>query len=318
MFPGNVISSSETQNLKTIRPEVSVVVYVDNHLDNAAQMYAYVANFLLETGKEFEFIFMDDGTNTQIYSEMESVQGFVRNARVIRLPRNYGPSTAMPVGFRHARGKYILTLGSFLQIKPEEIRKMFKKIEEGYDFVNGWRQNRTDSKLNQFHTRIYNWFVSKVSQVKIHDTNCTLKLFKREIIDELVIYGDLYRFLPVMAASQGFIVGEIPVDQRTELNRVGIYSIGTYIRRYLDLLALFFISRFTSRPLRFFGPVGLLLFTSGLAAGAYLIYVKYGLGQAIGGAAAPLFGGPSFNGGNTGDISGSYWGTYYFLPGGKI
>lgn len=274
----------------TQRPDVSVVIYVDKYLESATQIYAYVANFLKESKRSFEFIFMDDGNSKEVFVAIEGIQGFIKNTKVIRFPRPCGVSTAMQVGFRHARGQYILTLGSFLQIEPGEIEKVFKKIDEGFDFVNGWRQSRKDSTLNQFHTRIYNWMVRRVSQVNIHDSNCTLKLFKQSIIEDLYIYGDLYRFLPILAARQGYLVGEVPLKQRREINPVGIYGPGTYVGRLLDLLALFFISRFITRPLRFFGPLGLLFLGSGFLIDIYLVYLKYVVGEGIAGRPLLNFG----------------------------
>ena len=231
--------------------DVSVVVYVDKNLENAAQMYAYVANLLVEERRSFEFIFVDDGNGPRIFSAIEGLQQFARNARVIRLPRFYGPSIAMLVGFRHAKGDLILTLGSFLQVEPAEIKKMFREIERGYDFVNGWRSVRSDTQLNQLHTKVYNWLVRRVLQVHLHDTNCTLKLFKRSIAEHLPLYGDYYRFIPVMAARQGFRVTEVKVKQRREINHFGFYSGGVYFRRLLDLLAVLFMGRFIRKPLRF-------------------------------------------------------------------
>jgi glycosyltransferase involved in cell wall biosynthesis len=261
--------------------DVSVVVYVDDHLDSAAQLYGYVANDLMENGRSFEFLFIDDGNHEKILAEMEGFQGVVRNTKILRFSRPFGPSTAMSAGFRHARGRWILTLGPFLQVEPGQIRHMFKKIEEGYDFVNGWRVRRTDSRLNQIHSRLYNGLIRWVSRVPLHDTNCTLKLFKREILEDLPMYGDMYRFLPVLAAQRGFLVGEVPVRQRTEINRLGIYSAATYLRRFLDLVALFFLGRFTLTPLRFFGSVGAFLFFGGFLINLYLTYIKMAHGQPI-------------------------------------
>jgi glycosyltransferase involved in cell wall biosynthesis len=255
--------------------DVSVVVYVDRNLENAAEMYTYVANHLKQEKRTFEFIFMDDGNGPGVYKAIEALHNVAANVRVIRLPRFYGTSVAMMVGFNHAKGRLILTLGSFLQVQPEEIPKLFAKIEEGFDLVNGWRVSRTDSPLNRVHTSIYNWLIRKVAQVELHDTNCTLKLFKRSLVGELPVYGDNYRFLPVLATRQGFKVTEVPVKQRREINRHGFYGAGIYMRRFLDLLALSFMGRFVERPLRFFGSVGVTLFLSGVAINTYLMYVKY-------------------------------------------
>ena len=261
--------------------DVSVVVYVDRHLENASQMYAYVANLLTGQKKTFEFIFMDDGNGPGVHTAIEALHDFAKNVRVIRLPRFYGQSVAMMLGFRHARGRLILTLGSFLQVEPQEITKLLAKIDEGYDFVNGWRVDRTDSPLNSLHTRLYNWLVRKVSLIELHDTNCTLKLLKRSTVPELPVYGDNYRFLPVLAARQGFRVTEVQVKQRRELNRHGIYGVGIYMRRALDLLALLFMGRFVEKPLRFFGSAGAVLLGTGFVINLYLVWVKYGLGEAI-------------------------------------
>lgn len=255
-------------------PDVSVVIYADRHLENAAQMYAYAANLLREEGQTFEFIFVDDSGDPRILAEIEGFQSFVKSVKVVRLPRSMGPGTAMPAGFRHARGRLILTLGPFLQVQPREIHKMFRKIDEGFDFVNGQRVRRTDSRLNVLQSRAYNWLIRRISGVELNDSNCTLKLFRRSLMDELVVYGDLYRFLPVLAARQGFLVCEVPVTQRRELNRTGFYSLGTYLRRSLDLMTLFFIGRFIARPLRFFGQWGGTLFLLGLAINLYLTALR--------------------------------------------
>lgn len=262
-------------SIKKNSPDVSVVVYLDKHLENVVQTFTYVANLLQEMKLTFEFIFVDDGNKPEVASDIEGMQSFARDTKVIRLSRFLGNSIAMPAGFRHARGKYILTLGSFLQIQAEDICKLFEKINEGYDFVNGWRLDRSDSNLNRFHTRFYNALVRLVSRVNLHDANCTLKLFRREVIDDVHIYGDLYRFLPIFAAQQGFQVTEVPVRQRTELNKTGVYSPFTYLNRILDLLMIFFTSRFITKPLRFFGFVGVSFFSFGVAICAYLLYVKY-------------------------------------------
>jgi glycosyltransferase involved in cell wall biosynthesis len=255
--------------------DVSVVVYVDSRLENASQMYAYVANLLTEEKRTFEFIFVDDGTGPGTHAAIEALHDFAKNVRVIRMPRFYGISVAMMAGFNHARGRLILTLGSFLQVQPNEISKMFSRIEQGFDFVNGWRVDRVDMPLNRAHTSVYNWLIRKIAHVNLHDTNCTLKLFKRSIVAELPVYGDNYRFLPVLAARQGFKVAEVQVKQRREINHWGVYSVGIYLRRALDLVTLLFTGRFIERPLRFFGSVGVGLFGSGVLINAYLMYVKY-------------------------------------------
>ncbi|MCG3204764.1 MAG: Undecaprenyl-phosphate 4-deoxy-4-formamido-L-arabinose transferase [Elusimicrobia bacterium] len=270
-------NSNPNRPLTLIEPllDVSVVVYLDDHLENTAQTFATIANLLRDMKMTFEFIFMDDGNKAEVASDIEGVQSFVRNTKVIRLPRFYGNSTAMPVGFGHARGRLILTLGSFLQVQPEDIRKLFEKLNEGYDFVNGWRFERKDSGLNQFHTRFFNTLIRWASQVELHDTNCTLKLFRREVAEDIRIYGDLYRFFPIFAAHQGYLVTEVPVRQRKELNQVGLYSPLTYLRRGSDLLMIFFTTRFVTKPLRFFGLVGSAFFSVGFLICSYLVVWKY-------------------------------------------
>ena len=261
--------------------DVSVVAYVDSNLENAASMYREVAEQLTRQGKTFEFIFMDDGTGPAVQSTVEAVHSVARDVRVIRMPRFYGMSVAMMVGFRQAKGRLILTLGSFMQVHPAEISKLFAKIEEGYDLVNGWRASRVDSSLNQLHTAAYNWLVRKVSQVDLHDTNCTLKIFKRSAVEDLPVHGDNYRFLPVLAVRQGFRVAEVKVRQRREINQHGVYGLGIYLRRLLDLLTLMFTGRFVERPLRFFGSLGVMLLASGFVTNLYLVYVKYVVGEPI-------------------------------------
>lgn len=282
-------SSAPTASDKAA-PDVSVVVYIDKNLENAAQLYAYVANLLQNMGKTFEFIFVDDGNSDRIVSEIEGCREFLKNTRVIRIHEPQGPSAAMNVGFRHVKGTLVLTLGPFLQVEPVEIEKMFQKIAEGYDFVNGWRQNRSDTSLSQAHTKIYNWLVRKVSGVPLHDTNCTLKLFRRQVTMEVPLYGDLYRFLPILAARKGFIVTEIPVDQRKELNQYGVYPLTTYGGRILDLLVLLVLSRFMTRPLQLFGFTGIGFSMAGFAICSYLLYVRFVIRLGIADRPLLLFG----------------------------
>lgn len=281
MSPQVVESSNVLQEKPPYAFDVSVVAYIDSNLENAAQMYAYVANLLTEQKKTFEFIFMDDGNGPGVNAAIEAMHEVAKNVRVIRLPRFYGTSVAMMLGFNNAKGRLILTLGSFLQVQPAEIVKLFAKIEEGYDLVNGWRVDRTDSALNQAHTSFYNWLIRKVANVDLHDTNCTLKLFKHSLVDELPVYGDNYRFLPVLATRQGFKVAEVAVKQRREINKHGFYGVGIYLRRVLDLLALSFMGRFVERPLRFFGSVGVTLLFAGVAINAYLMGIKYLAGEPV-------------------------------------
>ncbi len=261
--------------------DVSVVVYVDRHLEDATRTYSQVAELLTREGRSFEFLFVDDGTDPAMKSAVAALHAVARNLRIIRLPRFYGMSVAMMVGFSHARGGLILTLGSFMQVHPSEISKMFDKIDEGFDLVNGWRVVRVDSRLNQIQTAAYNWLVRRVAQVDLHDTNCTLKLFKRTAVEEFPVYGDNYRFLPVLAARQGFRVAEVQVRQRREINQHGFYGVGIYVRRLLDLVTLMFTGRFVERPLRFFGSLGVMLIGSGFVVNFYLLYVKYVYEQSI-------------------------------------
>ncbi|MBI2870614.1 MAG: glycosyltransferase [Candidatus Omnitrophica bacterium] len=282
--------SAKERVLETEAPDVSVVVYVDEHLSDAVGLYRETAGVLKACGRTFEFLFVDDGTDPGVFAQLEDLSRWVRHVRAVRLPRTFGSSTAMSIGFEKARGRLILTLGPFLQVEPASIGRMFELLEEGYDFVNGWRVKRTDFFLNRLESWGYNALVRWVSKVPLHDSNCTVKLFRREVAQELAVYGDYYRFIPILAARRGFRVAEAVLKHRAESNATGIYHPGVFMRRALDLLALLFIGRFTQKPLRFFGLVGSALFLAGMAVNTHLAWIKYVYGEGISGRPLLLLG----------------------------
>ncbi|MBI4396104.1 MAG: glycosyltransferase, partial [Elusimicrobia bacterium] len=257
--------------------DVSVVVYTDVHLEGAAQLYAYVANLLREKKKSYEFLFVDDGNSEETLAEVKGIQKIARNVRLLRLDRPLGVGKAMSHGFRQARGRWILTVGPFLQVQPFEIRKMFEKTGEGYDLVNGWRVQRSDFRLNRMESHFYNWLIRKASRVALHDFNCTLKLFRRELVQDSQVQGELYRFFPILAALRGFSVCEVPLKQRTEINRVGIYRVGTYWRLAQEFVTLLIFLRLAARPYRIFGVASVLFLLTGFAS-AFFWVSRVGLG----------------------------------------
>jgi glycosyltransferase involved in cell wall biosynthesis len=200
---------------------------------------------------------------------------------VIRLRRNFGKAAALAAGFAQARGDTVVTIDADLQDDPGEIPKLLVKLEEGFDLVSGWKQKRRDPLRRRVLSRIFNLVTGRVSGLRLHDLNCGLKAYRAEVVRGLRLYGELHRFIPVLAHYRGYRVAELPVNHRPREHGRSRYGLERYVRGFLDLLTVSFIGRYRHRPLHLFGGLGLVLGFLGFAILVYLTVVKL-LGHAIG------------------------------------
>ena len=261
---------------------VSVVVPLFNEEATLAALYEEVRAALDPKGLAWEIIYVDDGSTDKSHQELVRLHAAHTNVRVVRLRRNFGKAVALSAGFEAAAGEVIVTMDADLQDDPAEIPLLLEKLEEGYDLVSGWKCDRRDPFARRLFSRVYNGTTGIVTGVRLHDMNCGLKIYRAEVLENVRLYGDLHRFVPVLAHHLGFRTAEIPVNHRPRLNGRSRYGLERYARGFFDLLTVAYLGRYRHRPLHFFGGIGMLLGTAGSAILLYLTILKLS-GSAIGG-----------------------------------
>jgi glycosyltransferase involved in cell wall biosynthesis len=258
---------------------LSVVVPVCNEEQSVAPLLDEVATALAEY--EWEAIFVDDGSTDGTFAALTRLHDGHANVRVVRLRRNFGKAAALAAGFEHARGEVVVTIDGDGQDDPAEIPRLLAKLDEGFDLVSGWKARRRDPLRRRMLSRVFNSVTSRVSGLRLHDMNCGLKAYRAEVVREIDLYGELHRFLPVLAHYEGYRVAELPVNHRPRAHGRSRYGLERYVRGFLDLLTVSFMGRYRHRPLHLFGGLGLVLGLLGTAILVYLTALKIA-GEAIG------------------------------------
>lgn len=256
-------------NISGNEVELSVIIPITERYDSVKELFALYKNDVEKAGMAYEFIYVLDGQYPEVLDELVVLKE-TEKLTIITLAKWFGEATALSAAFKQAAGNLILTLPAYQQVEAGELSKLFAAIGD-HDMALARRWPRKDSLFNRFQARTFNFMLRSFADLRIHDAGCGVRLFTREVIDEVQIYGDLFRFLPVMARRQGFRITEINVEQAQRDAFRRIYSPGIYIRRLLDLLTIFFLFKFTKKPLRFFGLVGTALFGLGALVTAYLV-----------------------------------------------
>jgi glycosyltransferase involved in cell wall biosynthesis len=260
---------------------ISVVVPVHDEERSVALLYDELQSALEPLHEPWEVIFVDDGSTDGTFSALTRLHSSEQNVRVVRLRRNFGKAAALVAGFDQAQGETVVTIDGDLQDDPAEIPRLLAKLDEGFDLVTGWKTHRRDPISRRLLSRIFNRVTSAFSGVRLHDMNCGLKAYRKEVVHGLRLYGELHRFIPVLAHYRGFRIAELPVNHRPREHGRSRYGVERYLRGFLDLLTVSFIGRYRHRPLHLFGGLGLLLGAIGSAILIYLTVVK-ALGHAIG------------------------------------
>ena len=261
---------------------ISVVVPVHNEERSVALLLDELDSALQPLGTPWETIFVDDGSTDGSYAALTRLHAAHGNVSVVRLRRNFGKAAALAAGFAAAQGEVIVTIDGDLQDDPAEIPKLLVKLDEGFDLVSGWKTRRRDPLLRRTLSRIFNRVSGWISGVRLHDMNCGLKAYRAEVVRGLRLYGELHRFIPVLAHHRGYRIAELPVNHRPRDYGRSRYGLERYLRGFLDLLTVSFIGRYRHRPLHLFGGLGLALSTAGAGILVYLTVVK-AMGHAIGG-----------------------------------
>jgi glycosyltransferase involved in cell wall biosynthesis len=260
---------------------ISVVVPVHNEERSLGALLEEVHAALAPLGRRWEVVFVDDGSTDGSFAELVRLRHTDEVVRVVRLRRNFGKAAALAAGFAHVRGAAVVTMDSDLQDDPAEIPRLLAKLEEGFDLVSGWKARRRDPWSRRALSRIFNRVTGFMTGVRLHDLNCGLKIYRREVVQDIDVYGELHRFMPVLAHFRGFSVTELPVNHRPRTHGRSRYGLERCVRGFLDLLTVLFLGRYRYRPLHLFGGVGLLLGAAGFAICVYLTGVKLA-GGAIG------------------------------------
>jgi len=249
---------------------LSIIVPVLNEFESLLQLHEEIVASCEAAEVSFELIFVDDGSTD---SSWKVIQGLAeRDDRVsgIRFRRNFAKAAALTAGIRAAKGEYIMMMDADLQDDPAEIPNFLKKLDEGYDVVNGWKQRRLDPWHKVYPSKIFNWMVSSLMGLKLHDHNCGFKIFRSQVAAEFRIYGELHRFIAVLAHARGFRVAELPVRHRERKHGHSKYGIRRFLRGFLDLLTVRFLTSYGQRPQHILGAFGLLFFGLGCVGLLYL------------------------------------------------
>ncbi len=269
---------------------LSIVIPVLNEEESLPLLYKEISEVAQEHQYDIEIIFIDDGSTDSSWSEIEKLVQQDNRVGGIRFRRNFGKAAALQAGFCQAKGDIVLTMDADLQDNPHEIPNFLAKMDMGYDCVSGWKKIRHDPWHKVYPSRVFNWMVSHLTGVVLHDHNCGMKSYKREIFDEIVLYGEMHRFVPVLAGAKGYKVGEIVIEHRAREFGVSKYGFTRIFKGFMDLLTVKFVTTYGQRPLHLLGNFGLGVFSLG-ALGVLVMAMLWILTRCCSACAAYL-GGP--------------------------
>ncbi len=239
--------------------KLSVVIPLFNESENLDGLYRELSASCHSLGLSCEIVFVDDGSTDNSFSILKELEAGDRRLKIIRLRRNFGQTAALSAGFDYARGDIVITLDADLQNDPADFPVLIRKIEEGYDIVSGWRLKRKDRLISRrLPSLVANWVISRITKVKLHDYGCTLKAFRKEVIKNIKLYGEMHRFIPAIASNMGVTIAEVKVNHRPRRHGKSKYNIFKSIRVILDLLTVKFMLSYSTRPLQAFGLFGLI------------------------------------------------------------
>jgi glycosyltransferase involved in cell wall biosynthesis len=269
---------------------LSIVIPLFNEEENIKELHEKLKKTLDSLNKEYEILFIDDGSTDKTLSILEEIQAHDKRVLVLSLRRNFGQTAAFAAGFDFARGDVIFTMDGDLQNDPADIPKLLELMKDN-DLVSGWRKKRKDPFLTRrLPSRIANWLISNVTGVKLHDYGCSLKAYRRDVIKNLKLYGEMHRFIPAVASWYGVRIAEVETVHYPRLRGSSKYGISRTIKVVLDLITVKFLQSFSTKPIQFFGPIGMISGMLGFLISVYLTIDKIFFGHDIGGRPLLLFG----------------------------
>jgi len=255
--------------------DLTIIVPVLNEAENLRPLIEEITIAQVDSGLEYEVIVVDDGSSDDSFGVVQELHQEYPQVGVIRFRRNFGQTAAFAAGFDKARGNVIVTIDADRQNDPADIPSLLEKLDEGYDVVNGWRQDRQDGFLfRKVPSYLANRLIARLSGIHLHDRGCSLRAFRVEVVRDLRLYGELHRFIPELAGAAGFTMAEVPVSHRPRVAGDSKYGISRTFRVILDLMTVLFLRRYSARPMHLFGGVGIVSVTLGILFGLYLATIK--------------------------------------------
>lgn len=261
--------------------DLSVVIPLYNEEDSLKELNSQLRTVLGRMNIRYEILFIDDGSTDRSFQVLRDMKRNDRHIKVVRFRRNFGKSAALAVGFDKAQGNVVITMDADLQDDPAEIPSMKRRIEEGFDLISGWKKVRHDPITKTIPSKFFNKVTAMMTGVKIHDMNCGLKAYRKDVIKTVKVYGELHRYIPVLAHWEGFKVGEMVVQHRARKYGKTKFGLGRFWKGFLDLLTAIFTTRFLRRPLHLFGPVGILAMLLGGAVDIWMVIHRLLLGPEV-------------------------------------
>lgn len=258
-------------------PDVAVIVPVLNEADSVDELSRRLADVLSGLGKSYEIVFVDDGSTDGTSARVREARDRDAGVKLVRFRRNFGKAAALVAGFEASSAPILITIDGDLQDDPEEIPRFLEKLDdEKLDLVSGWKQNRQDPISKRWPSRLFNWVTRRLAQVEVHDFNCGFKAYRREVVEEIALYGELHRYIPVLASRRGFRVGELAVRHHRRRHGNSKYGWDRFYKGLLDLITVLFITKYTRRPLHLFGVLGLFALGVGFCINLYLAVLWLG------------------------------------------
>ena len=257
--------------------DISVIVPLYNETESLPELAAWIRRVMEANGYSYEILMVDDGSTDGSWDTVLSLSKENPAIHGISFRRNYGKSAALYEGFAAVQGDVVITMDADLQDSPDEIPELYRMIkEDGYDVVSGWKQHRQDNKLTKnLPSKLYNWTARKVTGIKLHDMNCGLKAYKKEVVKSIEVYGEMHRYIPYLAKNAGYgKIGEKPVHHQKRKYGVSKFGLERFVNGFLDLMSLWFLSKFGKKPMHFFGTSGILLFLIGFVMAVWIIVAK--------------------------------------------
>ena len=254
--------------------KLSIIIPMYNEQESLDSLFVELSDLFGQEAKT-EIIFINDGSSDNTLNILESKIKNYPSWSIINLYRNYGKSVALQAGFDNSKGEIIATMDADLQDNPKEIHRLIKELDNGYDVVSGWKKNRKDPLEKKIASKIFNFFVRVFSGLKIHDSNCGIKVFKREVTEMLTLYGGRHRYIPLLAHQKKFLISEVIVGHREREFGISKYGVKRYSDGFFDFLTILFLGKYMDRPLHFFGSLGFVSVLLGLGIESYVLYLKY-------------------------------------------
>lgn len=268
----------------------SIIVLLDNRHEDFAEFISNIYNIFFARWESFEIIIMANGTSRFLHDKMPELQNFCNHLKAFEFRDYTSEAVCLKAGFRESTGDIIVACGSYQQISNESFVKVVGALDDDTDIVSPWRRKRIDAVLSRVQSKVFNWIVRKITRFELHDLSCTVKIFRRKVLEETELYGGMYRFLPILAARKGFKTREVECEHFQQRGKSGFYPLSDYVVRLLDIFTLYFNTRFTRKPLRFFSSIGMGFIGIGFVIFSYEFIERFFMGRPVGDQSVLLLG----------------------------